>query len=159
MTRGVLHRGAMGGYAREFVIRWADADANGHVRHTVYPELGAEVRLSWLAEGGFGWGWFEERRLGPVLLREEIDYLRELPMGARVRVDLELTAASPDAARWRLRHAFHKESGELSARVLAMGGWLDLGTRRLAVPPPELAAWFAAAPRAEGFEELPPLRR
>ena len=28
--------------AREFRLRWSDASANGHVRHTVYPELGAE---------------------------------------------------------------------------------------------------------------------
>jgi len=146
-------------YSREFVIRWSDADANGHVRHTVYPELGVEVRLAWLVEGGFSWSWLEQHHLGPVLLREEIDYLKELPLGAVVRVDLEALGTSPYGGRWRLRHTFHNDSGDVAARVVVAGGWLDLEVRRLAVPPAELAAYFAAAPRAEGFEELPPLRR
>jgi acyl-CoA thioester hydrolase len=146
-------------FSREFVTRWSDVDANGHVRHTVYPELGAEVRLAWLAAGGFDWRWFEEHGLGPLLLREEIDYLRELPMQARVTVDLESLAASQDGGRWRLRHTFTKPSGEVSARVVVVGGWLDLATRRLAVAPDDLAAFLRATPRAPGFEELPPLRR
>jgi acyl-CoA thioester hydrolase len=146
-------------YSREFLIRWSDGDANGHVRHTVYPELAAEVRFSWLAEAGFPWRWFEERQLGPVLLREEVDYLREVPLSARVRVDIEALGVSPDGARWKLRHTFHKESGEVAARVVVLGGWLDLARRRLTVPPPELAAQFRAVPRAGEFEDLPPLER
>ena len=146
-------------FAREFTIRWSDADANGHVRHTVYPELAVEVRLAWLAEGGFDWRWYEAQRLGPVLLREEIDYLRELPLGARVEVDLEALAASADGGRWRFRHTFTKASGEVAARVVVAGGWLDLAKRKLVAAPDALAAYLAAAPRADGFEELPPLRR
>jgi acyl-CoA thioester hydrolase len=147
-----------GGFSCEFVIRWSDADANGHVRHTVYPELGVEVRLAWLAAGGFSWTWFQQRRLGPVLRREEIDYLKELPLGAIVRVDLAALGTSPDGARWRLLHTFYKQSGEVAARVVAAGGWLDVEKRRLAAPPAELAAYFSAAPRADGYEELPALR-
>jgi acyl-CoA thioester hydrolase len=146
-------------FAREFAIRWSDADANGHVRHTVYPELAVEVRLAWLSGGGFDWKWFEAQRLGPVLLREEIDYLHEVPLGARIEVDLETLAASPDGGRWKFRHTFTKESGEVTARVVVVGGWLDLEKRKLAVAPGGLAAYFRAAPRAAEFEELPPLRR
>ena len=51
-------------FTRTFDVRWSDVDANGHMRHTVYPELGAEVRLAWLAEGGFVWKRFEAMGLG-----------------------------------------------------------------------------------------------
>jgi acyl-CoA thioester hydrolase len=146
-------------FSRSFILRWSDADANGHVRHTVYPELGAEVRLAWLSEGGFGWKRLEEAGVGPVVLREEIDYLRELGLGEAVTVDLEALALSPEFGRWKLRHTFRKEGGEVAARVVALGGWLDLATRRLVAPPEPLARLFAEASRAEGFEELPPLRR
>jgi acyl-CoA thioester hydrolase len=146
-------------YNRSYDVRWSDADANGHVRHTVYPELGAEVRLAWLAEGGFGWKRFEELGLGPVLLREEIDYLREVGLGGRVRVDLEAVGLSPDGARWKLRHTVYKEDGEIAARILVTGGWLDLARRRLAVPPPELARLLGSASRAPDYADLPPLRR
>lgn len=146
-------------FTREFQLRWSDADANGHVRHTVYPELGAEVRMAWLADGGFDWRRFAEVGLGPVLLREEIDYLREVGLGERVTVDLEAIAMSEDGGRWKLRHTVSKADGEAAARVVATGGWLDLAQRRLATAPAPLLAILRAAPRADGFEALPPLRR
>ena len=146
-------------FTRTFDVRWADVDANGHMRHTVYPELGAEVRLAWLAEGGFVWKRFEAMGLGPVLLREEIDYRREVGLSERLAVDLEAVGLSPDGGRWKLRHTMRKADGEVAARVLALGGWLDLERRKLAVPPPELAAFFTSVARASDYEELPPLRR
>jgi len=145
-------------YSRSYEVRWSDADANGHMRHTVYPELGAEVRLAWLAEGGFGWKRFEELGLGPVLLREEIDYLREVGLGGRVRVDLEAVGLSADGGRWKLRHTVYKEDGTAAARILVLGGWLDLTRRRLAVPPAALNELLLSATRAADFAELPPLR-
>ena len=146
-------------FSRTFQLRWSDADANGHVRHTVYPELGAEIRLAWLAEGGFDWRRFEASGIGPVLLREEIDYLREVSLGEPVAVDLEALALSADGGRWKLRHTILKADGEAAARVVVLGGWLDLARRKLAVAPDALLAILRDAPRAAGFEELPPLRR
>jgi acyl-CoA thioester hydrolase len=146
-------------FTREFRLRWSDADANGHVRHTVYPELGAEVRLAWLADGGFDWRRFEESGLGPVLLREEIDYLHEVGLGARVTVDLEALALSEDGGRWKLRHTVANGEGEAAARIVVTGGWLDLARRKLCEAPEALLAILRAAPRAEGFQVLPPLRR
>jgi acyl-CoA thioester hydrolase len=146
-------------FTREFQVRWSDGDANGHVRHTVYPELGVEVRLAWLADAGFGWKRFEESGLGPVLLREEIEYLREVDLGERVTVDLEVLALSPEGGRWKFRHTIRKPSGEAAARVVASGGWLDLARRKLVAAPELLLAVLRGAPRAVEFEELPPLRR
>ncbi|HTT71827.1 MAG TPA: acyl-CoA thioesterase [Anaeromyxobacteraceae bacterium] len=144
---------------RTYALRWSDVDANGHVRHSVYPELGAEMRLAWLKDQGFDWKWFEEKGFGPVLLREEIDYLREVGPGAEVTVDLEALALSPEGGRWRLRHTVRRASGEEAARIAVTGGWLDHARRRLIVPPEELAAVFRSTPRAAEYEELPPLRR
>lgn len=146
-------------FRRRYPVRWSDADANGHVRHTVYPELGAEVRLAWLAEAGWDWRRFERERIGPVLLREEIDYRREVGLNAVVEVDLEAVALSPDGGRWKLRHQVRKEDGEVAARLLVLGGWIDLEARRLVVAPPSLLEVLRAAERAPDFAELPPLRR
>jgi acyl-CoA thioester hydrolase len=144
---------------RTYALRWADVDANGHVRHSVYPELGAEVRLAWLKESGFDWKSFQAAGVGPVLLREEIDYLRELELGAEVTVDLEALALSPEGGRWTLRHTIRRSGGEEAARLVVTGGWLDLARRKLIVPPEELASILRTAPRAPEFVELPPLRR
>ncbi len=146
-------------FHRSFQLRWSDADANGHVRHTVYPELGAEARLAWLAEVGYDWRRFQEIGLGPVLLREEIEYRREVGLGEQVEVDLEVLALSPDGGRWRIRHTVSRASGEVAARVVVTGGWLDLAKRKLVVAPEALLAVLRDGPRAAEFEELPLLRR
>jgi acyl-CoA thioester hydrolase len=145
--------------ARSFTLRWSDADANGHVRHTVYSELGVESRMAFLRAGGFGWTEMEAAGIGPVLLREDLEYLRELTIDEQVRVDLRVAAASADGGRWRIRHQVTKASGELAARVTVTGGWIDLHARRLTHPPAGLVALFANAPRTDDFEELKPLRR
>jgi len=145
--------------ARVFTLRWSDADANGHVRHTVYSELGVEARMAFLRAGGFGWNEIEAAGIGPVLLREELEYLRELTIDEQVRVDLRVAGASPDGGRWRIRHQISKANGELAARVTVTGGWIDLHARRLTHPPAALKALFDVAPRTEDFEELKSLRR
>jgi acyl-CoA thioester hydrolase len=146
-------------YSKTYEVRWSEVDANGHVRHSVYSELGAEVRIAWLQDGGFPWKRFEDLGLGPVLLREELEYRRELGLGERVLIDVQAVGLSPDGARWKLRHDLVKEDGELAGRVTVLGGWLDLATRRLVVPPEPLAEVVRAAARTPEFEELPPLKR
>jgi acyl-CoA thioester hydrolase len=144
---------------RSFDLRWSDADANGHVRHTVYPELAAEVRFGLLAEAGLEWRRLEEAGMGPVLQREEIDYLREVRLGERIEVDAEVVGLSRDGARWKIRHTFRRPGGEEVARVVVTGGWLDLARRKLTPPFEALATAFQGWPRARDFEELPEFRR
>jgi acyl-CoA thioester hydrolase len=146
-------------YARTYELRWSDVDANGHVRHSVYSELGADARIAWLADGGFPWKRLEEIGLGPVLLREELEYRREIGIGERVRIDVRASGLSPDGARWKLRHDLFKEDGSLAGSVTVLGGWLDLSARRLVVPPEPLAELLRATAQAPEFEELAPLRR
>ncbi len=145
--------------SRTFHVRWSDVDANGHARNTSYSEYATDVRVSLFAASGFDWARFQAAGIGPVILREDIEYLRETMLGEALRVDMHVVAASPDGARWRIRHDVVKESGEQAARLTVTGGWLDLQARRLVVPPPDLQALLRSVPRAEPFEELPRLRR
>jgi hypothetical protein len=43
------------------------------------------------------------------------------------------------------------------ARLTSLGGWLDLGVRRLMVPPPALAAALRGLAQTSDFETLPPV--
>ncbi|HUK65981.1 MAG TPA: acyl-CoA thioesterase [Anaeromyxobacteraceae bacterium] len=144
---------------QNYRLRWSDVDANGHVRHAVYAELGAEIRLGWLKDLGFDWSRFASMGFGPVLLREEVDYLKELEFGAEVTIDLEALGLSPEGGRWKLRHTLRRTSGEDAARIVVTGGWLDHVRRRLVLPPEALNTLLHAAPRAADYAELPPLRR
>jgi len=145
-------------YSRSYELRWSDADANGHIRHSVYSEIGAEVRIAWFADCGFPWKRFGEMGLGPVLLREELEYRREIELGEHVRIDLRAAGLSPDAARWKIRHELCKADGQLAARIAVLGGWIDLSKRRLTRPTEELAAMLRGAARDADFEELPSLK-
>jgi acyl-CoA thioester hydrolase len=145
-------------YAKTFTVRWAECDANGHVRNTAYSEYAVDVRLDYCTEHGFGFDRMREAGIGPIIVREEIDYLRELRMGESVRVDLALLGLSPECARFRFAHEFAKEDGTLCARIVLDGGWLDLRSRKLAAPPDRLAELLRAMPRGEAYSELPALR-
>src|SRR5512136_61226 len=68
-------------FERRFTVRWADVDANGHLRNTAYSELCSDTRIALLAAGGYGWERFRAEGFGPVLLRESLEYLREGKMG------------------------------------------------------------------------------
>jgi acyl-CoA thioester hydrolase len=145
-------------YAKTFTVRWADCDVNGHMRNTAYSEYAIDVRVAYLAEHGFGLDQMLESGFGPVILREEIDYLREVRLGESVRVDVTLLGLSPECARFRFAHDFEKENGQQCARIVLAGGWLDLRARRLTAPPEALAQVLRGMPRGAGYGELPPLR-
>ncbi len=143
-------------FTRTFTIRWSDCDANGHLRNTCYSEYAIEARMAALTEGGFGFPEMKAANVGPVLLREEIDYLRECHMGEAVTVDVTILGLSEDGARFRFGHQLTKANGKAAARLVVSGGWMDLATRRLTAPPERLKALLDLVPRGEGFEVLRP---
>lgn len=143
----------------EFPVMWSDLDTNGHVRHTVYGNWGGEARHRALARVGVSPGRLVELGIGPVLVREEARYLREVRRMDRVRVVTKLGGLSPDGSRWRIRHEIHRADGELAARIKVEGTWIDLSTRRPAVPPDEVRAMYEPMERSKDFEELKSLVR
>ncbi len=146
-------------YVKTFPVRWADCDANGHMRNTAYSEYAIDVRMAFLAEHGFPYERMAEAGVGPVLMREEIDYQRELKLGETITVDFQQLGLSSDGARFRLLHEFRKENGKPVARIVLEGGWMDLRVRRLAPPPAALARALASVPRAPDYADLPDLVR
>jgi acyl-CoA thioester hydrolase len=146
-------------YVKTFTVRWADCDANGHMRNTAYSEYGTDIRVAFLEEHGFPFDKILASGFGPVILREELDYLREYRMNETVEVSLESLGVSADHSRFRVRHDFTKVGGKHAARIVLEGGWMDMRTRRLAPPPAELARVWGLSPRAEGWAEIPTKRR
>ena len=62
-----------------------------------------------------------------------------------------------DGARFAIENEIWSAAGERAATVRSTGGWLDLGVRKLVVPPPALLEVFKRVPRAPGFVEVPSL--
>jgi len=144
-------------YARTYTVRWADCDVNGHMRNTSYSEYGTDTRVSYLAEHGFTFAKFVANRIGPVILHEALDYLREVRLGEVIEVDFTLLGLSPDGARFRFEHDVWLPGRKKAARIVLAGGWMDLEKRKLRIPPDDLLRVLREGPRAGAFEEMKPL--
>ena len=141
-------------FSIEFEIRWADLDPNGHVRHSVYFDLGAQARVAYLESVGFGVGRMHSVGVGPVLFEERARYQRELGTGESVTADVVLTGVSENRKHWSMRHHILKADGEVSCIIDCRGAWLDLRERRVVPAPDALAALLQDMPRAEDFQTL-----
>lgn len=144
-------------FQKTFEVRWADLDANRHVRHTVYNEYATHVRFSYLAAQGFDERAFRERDIGPVLLREETTFHREVMGGDTLTIDIRLAGLSPDGGRFRISHDVVRSDDIKAATVVVDGGWLELVSRKLVRPPPDLLEVLRRARRSEDFQALPTL--
>ncbi len=65
-------------FEQQIVVRWQDIDANRHLRNTAYSEFATDTRFRYVAALGYTQERFEALRFGPVILREDIRYRREV---------------------------------------------------------------------------------
>ena len=141
-------------FTQTITVRWADLDPNGHVRHSVYYDYGAQARVALLERSGLGMRWMAKHLIGPVLFREQAKFLRELHMADEISVDFQVGGLSEDGRKWRIVHEIRR--GEEVCAVLDMdGAWLDLRARRIVVPPEELRVAFEKLPRTADYAVLP----
>jgi acyl-CoA thioester hydrolase len=141
-------------YSLPIQVRWSDIDQNRHLRHSAYYDYGATVRIACFSDHGLTNLKFEELRMGPILFREEAIFKREIKFEDKITVDLVVTKATPDFSRWSVRHHFYKEDGTLSAIINMDGAWIDMLTRKLAIPDNFIQTVFEDFPKATDFETI-----
>jgi acyl-CoA thioester hydrolase len=132
-------------------VRWADLDPNGHVRHSVYYDYGAQARIMYMQQQGVGIGWLAQQGVGPVIFREEAKFRHELIFGDDLVIDTLLSGVSADHRKWSLRHRILR-GDQVCATLDLDGAWLDLKERRVVQPPQELAEKFESLARTEDFQ-------
>jgi acyl-CoA thioester hydrolase len=131
-------------------LRWADIDANFHLRHSVFYDLCAQQRMDVLAGLGITMALMKEHHFGPVLFREECTFRREIGLHDEVFIDLEVRSISSDHTRFSFAHTFTKADGTHCARLVVEGAWMDTRLRRLCAPPETVRAAMNAVPHAAG---------
>jgi acyl-CoA thioester hydrolase len=139
-------------YKQQVQIRWADIDANRHLRHSVYSDYGASMRMNALTAEGLSMKKMEELMIGPILFREEALFKREIHFEDQITIDVQVVKAREDFARWSLRHHFIKQDGIVAAIINIDGAWIDLNKRKLVIPAPFIADVFGKFPKAPDFE-------
>lgn len=143
----------MTNYSSTIQIRWADIDANRHLRHSAYYDYGATIRVNYLHESGLSTEKMAELKIGPVLFREEAIFKREIKLEDTITLDIELIRATPDFSRWSIRHHFRKGDGTVAAILQVDGAWIDLEKRKLAMPDEYVQNIFRSFPKSPEFEE------
>jgi acyl-CoA thioester hydrolase len=141
-------------FEKTLTAGWRDMDYNSHMANTSYLDRAADVRMMYFAENGFTAEDMLRMRIGPVIMKDEIEYFREVRLLQEIRVSLALSGLAPDGSRFMLRNEIAHADGARCAVVTSTGGWLDLNARKLIVPPEPLRKAMEALPRIEGFREM-----
>ena len=142
-------------YSKILLASWADMDFNSHMRNTAFLDKSADVRLMYFSENGFPASEFSRLRLGPVIMKDEVEYRKEVSLLQEIAVTLAIAGHSEDGSRFILRNEIRRPDGTLCARVTSSGGWLNLTARKLVSPPAALHNAMKSLQRTSDFVVLP----
>ena len=141
-------------FEQKYRVGWSGLDANHHMGNISYLDRAHDTRMFFFAQEGFTMARFAAERFGPVVVRDELVYKKELRLLDEFRVDFELAGISQDGVRFRVRNTFRNAAGEVAAAVTSEGVWFDLERRRPRAPPPELDELMRALRHTNDFEEM-----
>lgn len=129
-------------FEKTIEVRWADCDANQHMRHSAYSDLCGHTRMAFLHEIGIGSEWLRENNIGPVLFKEETEYMREAHVGELLRVTVEAGQATGFTKSIQMLQHIMNADGEIAAVHRCAVGWMDLAERKIVELPAVIRARF-----------------
>jgi len=142
-------------FEMNFDVRWSDLDSNVHLRHSAYADYCATTRIQCLAKFGFQMKDFGDHHVGPVLFKETLTYLKEVPPDVTVKVSMKVAGLSADGRKWKILHELFRSSDQAKCAIVEVeGAWIDTKLRKIAPPPQKLKAAFDAVERTENFGEI-----
>ena len=140
---------------QKFLAGWADMDWNSHMANTAYLNKVVDARVLMLAQKGFPIDEFIRLRLGVVVMKDEVEYRREVKWMDEIGITFSLAGLAPDGSRFKVVNDILNAEGALCARVTTIGGFMDLDTRKLVAPPAAVLAAYQSLPRTEDYADLP----
>ncbi len=139
-------------YSHIVQVRWSDLDPNFHLRHSVYYDWGASLRVEFLNEYGLTAEVMHKLQIGPILFREECVFRKEIRYGDEVKIDLKLIKARKDFSRWSFQHQITKGEDVTAAVLTVEGAWMNVVARKLTTPPEDVHPVFNTMPKHEEFQ-------
>jgi acyl-CoA thioester hydrolase len=130
-------------------IRWADIDPNFHVLHSKYYDYCANARMQVLQKNGVTMQAIQQYNIGPILLREECVFKRELKFGDEIEIRISLKSTDETYTRWSFINEIWKNGDTLAAVITVDGAWMDTIKRKISAPPEEFKKAFESLPKAE----------
>ena len=139
-------------YYEDVQVRWSDMDPNLHLRHSVYYDWGALCRLNFFAQHGLTPETMNKLNTGFILFREECVFKKEIRMGDKVKIDIQILWSKADFSRVSIQHEIYKNENILSAILTVDGAWINIRERKLTAPPETIHKIFDDAPRHVNFK-------
>ncbi len=136
---------------------WGDMDFNAHMRNTAYLDKSGDARMMFFADRGYSMEKFYSLGMGPVVMKDVLEYYREVGLLGQFSITLRLAGLTPDGGIFVLVNDFTLPDGRAAARVKSTGGWLDLAKRRFTRPPPELLEIMESLEKTADFTRSPAL--
>lgn len=115
--------------SKTFYAGWADLDSNSHMANTAYLNKAVDARVMFLADQGFPIEEFLRLRIGVVVMKDEIEYRREVRFMEQIDITFAVAGLAADVSRFKVRNEIRRADGELCARVTTIGGFMNLDTR------------------------------
>jgi len=134
--------------------RWGEIDSNGHIRNVAYLDISANARMEFFNANGYTLTEFFGAGIGPVVLKDEIEYKREVRLAEDLTVTNELAGMSEDNTRFIFRNQFIKANGKLACKISSLVAFFDIATRKTIAPPENLMKAILSLPRSEDFSTI-----
>ena len=137
----------------QIVPRWADMDLNQHMRHSAFADWASYARTEWLNANGFTVPKLLELRITPIMFEDRTRYFKEVLLGDRIQIELQLAGSDRNGSQWLVRQIFRR--GETVCAVYeAKGAWFSVATRRVVPAPPGLLETYSNLARTDDYAEL-----
>lgn len=125
-------------FKKTIEVRWADCDANHHMRHSAYSDFCGHTRVCFLESIGLTTEWFKKHNIGPVLFKEETEYKREAHLGEQLTVTFEPGEPTGFSKSVQMVQHMYKENGDLAAIHKCVVAWMDLEKRKIIELPEQI---------------------
>lgn len=135
-------------------VLWSQIDANVHLCHSAYADFCAQARSNMLNQLGLSLQEFNKNKIGPILFREELNYLREIGLDEKIKVSVEITKYNTQNSRFSFRHVIYKENGVKAAIVVVDGAWMNIIERKLTSIPDDWKEIIYKIPKSEDYTEI-----
>lgn len=141
----------MNTFTKNVEIRWSDLDPNFHLRHSVYYDWGAYLRMQFFTSNGFSMQYFQQHHFGPIIFREECIFRKEILFTDSVSISIAIQKAKPDFSRCTIQHFIMKNQDQLAATLQVDLAFMHTQLRKLTLPPQDIINLMSAAPRTPDF--------
>ena len=132
-------------------VLWSQIDGNMHLRHSAYADFCAQARSNMLNTMGLSLDEFNKRKIGPILFREELNYLREIRLDEIISVSTVITKYNTLNSRFSFRHEIFKENEVRAAVIDVDGAWMNLVERKLTSIPEDWNELIEKIPKSADY--------